>query len=441
MNPNRAGGPRSDPWDDAPPGRNGGLAWDGPADHGNDPYGSDEFAPGEFAAQEDDVPFRGARRIDVSTAKAAPPRRPSVTGGPGAGGSVGDGPGSSSRGRPRRPESGAFRRIRDTGAMRTIMDTNAMRTLMDTAAMQILRERFAGRGRLIASVVGVAWVAAAVAAVVVITSPSGSGTPKASASSVATVSANAGGTGLAGTGQASPRPSATPSRATGNAKKRTTSKITTPVAVLSVANVAAFGPDGTSDGDNPAMAAFVIADNGTRPWQTKWYGTAHFGALQPGTGLLLDMGKTVTVTKVTLEFAAGSADVIIRVGNSAVPGTFTEITDGNGVGGTVSLSAATPTSGRYLEVWFTSLPQDAAGTYQESVYGVQVTGGRRLCPGTSSRAPGTRGEIRKSRWRCVAGRDALACPNSQGKHHWAESARMALRLVCRAWSPIMAGPK
>jgi hypothetical protein len=27
-----------------------------------------------------------------------------------------------------------------------------------------------------------------------------------------------------------------------------------------------------------------------------------------------------------------------------------------------------------VEVWFTSLPQDASGTYQESVYGVQVTG-------------------------------------------------------------------
>ncbi len=144
--------------------------------------------------------------------------------------------------------------------------------------------------------------------------------------------------------------------------------------MLSVASVAAFGPEGTSDGDNSALAAYVIGRGGSRPWQTKWYGTPHFGNLQSGTGLLLDMGKTVTVTKVTLNLAAGSADVIVRAGSSPVPGTFTEIAVGNGIGGTISLSAATPARGRYVEVWFTSLPKTAAGTYQESVYGIQVTG-------------------------------------------------------------------
>jgi hypothetical protein len=328
------------------------------------PFAPDEFAPGELAPSEDDVPFRGARRIDVSVANAAPPRRPSVNSRPSAGG---DGADSAGRRKPRRPESGAFRRIRDTGAMRAIMDTNAMRTLMDTAAMQILRDRFAGRGRLIASVVTVAWVAAATAGIVVLTSSNGSGTPKASPSTAATVHASA-----AGTGQASPRPSASPGAAKGKEKGRSTGRATVAVAVLSVASVEAFGPDGTSDGDNPALAASVIGGDGTSPWHTKWYATAHFGRLQPGTGLLLDMGKTVTVTKVTLELAAGSADVSIRVGDTPV--ALTQVADGTGVGGTVSLPAAKPASGRYVEVWFTSLPGDAAGTYQESVYGVQVTG-------------------------------------------------------------------
>jgi hypothetical protein len=146
--------------------------------------------------------------------------------------------------------------------------------------------------------------------------------------------------------------------------------------VLPVASVTAFGPDGTSDGDNPALAAFVITGDGTRPWQTNWYDTSHFGTLQSGTGLLLDMGKKVTVAKVTLDLAAGSADVIIRVANSTVPvpGTFTEIAHRTGVGGMTPLPAAKVASGRYVEVWFTSLPPDASGTYQESVYGVQVTG-------------------------------------------------------------------
>jgi hypothetical protein len=326
----------------------------------------DPFGPGEFAPRADDVPFRGARRVDVSAAPAAPPRRPSATGRPSASGAVNGYAGSPSGGKPRQSESGALRRLRENGAMRSIMDTNAMRSIMDTAAMQILRERFARRGRLIASIVAVAWLAASVAVVLVVTSHNGHRTPKASPSSAATVSTGVAGPGISGTAPASPRPSARPSKTV----RRTTAR----VATLPVASVVAFGPGGTSDGDNPATAAFIIAGNGTKPWQTKWYGTAHFGSLQPGTGLLLDMGKKVTVTKVTLDLAAGGADVIIRVGNSPVPGTFTEIAHGIGIGGTASLQAGRAASGRYVEVWFTLLPQDASGTYQETVYGVQVTG-------------------------------------------------------------------
>jgi hypothetical protein len=249
------------------------------------------------------------------------------------------------------------------------MDTSAMRTLMDTAAMQMLRERFARRGRLIASIVAVAWLAVSVAVVLVLTAHNGHGTPKASPSSASTVSTGVAGTGGSGTAPTSPRSSARPSKTV-----RRTTRSTARVAMLPVASVVAFGPDGTSDGDNPAMAAFIIAGNGTKPWQTKWYGTASFGSLQAGTGLLLDMGKKVTVTRVTLDLAAGSADVIIRIGNSTAPGTSTEIAHRTGIGGMTSLSVAKAASGRYVEVWFTSLPQDASGTYQESVYGVQVTG-------------------------------------------------------------------
>ena len=353
VNPNRDA-PVIDPWADFP-----GDGSFGPGD-----FPSPESVPDEFAEGAENVPFRGARRIDVSSAPPAPPRRPSVTsaGGP-------------SMDRPRRPVTGAFNKIRDSGAMRVIMDTNAMRTLMDTAAMQMLQERFSGRGRLIASVAILAWVGIAAVGVAVYLSSHGGGTPKASASSASTVTASAAGTGVAGLGgdgtaQASPRPSAHPSAT----KSETTDKNSAPVEVLPVASAQAFGPDGTSDGDNPAQASDVVSGNSSQPWDTKWYATANFGNDQPGTGLVLDMGKTVTVTKVTLELAAGSADVIVRVGNTAVPGTFTQIVEGTGVGGTVSLPAARPASGRYVEIWFTRLPEDAAGTFQESVYGVQVTG-------------------------------------------------------------------
>jgi hypothetical protein len=114
------------------------------------PAGTDEAMPA-------DVPFRGARPIDVSAPRGASPRR-----GPAYGAAAASG---APRPPARRSESGALRRIRDTGAMRAIMDTSAMRTLMDTAAMQLLRERFAGRGKVVA-VVGLSfWVVLAIAAI------------------------------------------------------------------------------------------------------------------------------------------------------------------------------------------------------------------------------------------------------------------------------------
>jgi hypothetical protein len=144
--------------------------------------------------------------------------------------------------------------------------------------------------------------------------------------------------------------------------------------VLAVASAEAFGPDGAADGDNPGMAARVISGSAASPWQTNWYGTAQFGKLKTGTGLVLDMGKTVTITQVTLRLATGNADVSVLVGKVPVHGTFTTMANGSGVGGTVTLTAPKPLTGRYVEVWFTALPRDASGTYQESVYSVQVTG-------------------------------------------------------------------
>jgi hypothetical protein len=143
---------------------------------------------------------------------------------------------------------------------------------------------------------------------------------------------------------------------------------------LTVASVAAFGPEGTSDGDNPVIVSRVNGA-GTQPWYSSWYTTPEFGALQAGTGLLLDMGKAVTVSSVRL--ALGSppgADVQLRVGNSASLAGLRSAARAAGVGGIVRLPVTAPASGRYVLVWFTRLPPDLQGTYQISVYSVTVYG-------------------------------------------------------------------
>jgi hypothetical protein len=143
---------------------------------------------------------------------------------------------------------------------------------------------------------------------------------------------------------------------------------------LAVATIAAFGPAGTSDGDNPGIVSRVV-HAGAQPWYSLWYASPQFGNLQSGTGLLLDMGETVTVTDVRLILGqAMGADVQLRVGDSASLADLPPVASASGVSGTVRLAAATPAQGRFVLLWFTRLPPDGQGHYQVSVYSVSVDG-------------------------------------------------------------------
>ena len=143
---------------------------------------------------------------------------------------------------------------------------------------------------------------------------------------------------------------------------------------LDVASIAAFGPAGISDGDNPDIASRLLNVSTDQPWYSQWYSTPEFGNLQSGTGLLLDMGETVTVTDVRLVLAsAPGADVQLRVGNSPSL-NMPSVASVSGAGGAIRLTATTPTNGRYVLLWFTRLPPDGQGHYQVSVYGVSVDG-------------------------------------------------------------------
>jgi hypothetical protein len=146
-----------------------------------------------------------------------------------------------------------------------------------------------------------------------------------------------------------------------------------PVRQLPVPLAEAFGPDGPADGDNPGNAMNAVRPSAAGPWTTQWYATATFGQLKPGTGLLLDMGATVTVTRAAINLGAGSgADLQLRAGSEA--GNLHTVTSAASVGGDVVLHLREPVRARYLLVWFTLLPSAANGQYQASVYHVTIDG-------------------------------------------------------------------
>jgi hypothetical protein len=145
-----------------------------------------------------------------------------------------------------------------------------------------------------------------------------------------------------------------------------------PVQGLTPVSAVAFGPGG---GDNPQLAHLVIGGHHAAGWHTDWYTTAGFGNLYPGTGLLLDMGRPVTLTaaQITLGSARG-ASLQIRVG--AAP-ALTDMPSGAhaaDTAGLVRLRLTRPAHGRYVLIWFTSLPADPSGTFQANVYNVRLEG-------------------------------------------------------------------
>ena len=146
---------------------------------------------------------------------------------------------------------------------------------------------------------------------------------------------------------------------------------------LPVVSAVAYGPNGSTDGDDPGNAKNAIARDPSQPWSTQWYFTPTFGLLKHGTGLLLDLGGKVTVTSVRLDLAQyQGADLQIRVGNGTASQDLRVAATANNVGGVANLTLRHPTTARYLLIWFTQLPPDGSGHYQESVSHVAISGGR-----------------------------------------------------------------
>jgi len=187
-------------------------------------------------------------------------------------------------------------------------------------------------------------------------SSSRSPSPKVAAGSAPAVRATApAGLGVAPPSPPAPSPAASPAHA------------------LTVASAAAFGPAGTSDGDNPGLAPRVVDGGGA--WYSSWYTTPEFGELQSGTGILLDMGQPVTVNSVELVLGSfAGADVEVRVGDTAVLDDMSTAASVSDVGGTVHLPLPSPANGRYVLIWFTRLPPNSQGKYQVSVYNATVDG-------------------------------------------------------------------
>ncbi|HEX9623658.1 MAG TPA: helix-turn-helix transcriptional regulator [Streptosporangiaceae bacterium] len=152
------------------------------------------------------------------------------------------------------------------------------------------------------------------------------------------------------------------------AKPPVRAKALKPVAATSVGQGGVVGDD--------SLGATLAIDGSLRTaWQTNLYKTAQFGGLERGTGLLLDLGKVVTVTSVWLSLGKGrGATVEMRVGNSPALTGLVVVASARNAHGGVSLPLAAPVRARYVLIWFTRLPADLAGGFSAKVYNVKLKG-------------------------------------------------------------------
>ena len=171
------------------------------------------------------------------------------------------------------------------------------------------------------------------------------------------------------------RPPVTPTPVATTAVTATPKATVAPrVQTLVAVSAVAFGPHGTADGDNPQIAARVLTDP-AMGWVSQWYATPSFGDLKQGTGLLLDLGRTVTVTTVTLTLGSPPGTSLeLRLGAAPDLTALPVAATGTATRDQLSLPLASPAKARYVLLWFTRLPPDDAGTYQLFVHQVAIQG-------------------------------------------------------------------
>ncbi len=146
-------------------------------------------------------------------------------------------------------------------------------------------------------------------------------------------------------------------------------------------------------GENDAFTNLAIDNNPASDWQTHWYiGNPVFGGLQQGSGLILDMGRSVRLSSVQVLFGPlPGADVQIKIGNPATPlpgpdnaaaaqadaNGMTTVAQKTDVGGAVTFTVSSKASGRYVLIWFTKLPPMTGhnpNKFQADIFNVVVKG-------------------------------------------------------------------
>lgn len=147
--------------------------------------------------------------------------------------------------------------------------------------------------------------------------------------------------------------------------------------LLNPVSVAAFNPVGSAD--DPSDAQYALGGTSGKFWHTQYYDHyPKFGNLKKGTGLLIDMGKPVKLSRVVIQFGTTCCTVAnVEIGSDhSSLNSFTSVASSSSATGSTTFTVSSKTSGQYVLIWITSLPPLAGqdGKYQAEIYHVTLYG-------------------------------------------------------------------
>ncbi len=178
-------------------------------------------------------------------------------------------------------------------------------------------------------------------------------------------------------------PSANPGQSGGSSSSPSTAADTV-LAPVGAEGYDALGLANDPGDEDNSQAKLAIDGNPSTAWHTQFYdNNPVFGGLKAGTGLLLDMGKPVSLKSVQVTFGSvAGANVAIEVGNNnaispAGLASFTKVAKRKHLGGgTQTFKVSSSAKGRYVLIWFTKLPPQPGSTtvFQAFISNVVVRG-------------------------------------------------------------------
>ena len=128
---------------------------------------------------------------------------------------------------------------------------------------------------------------------------------------------------------------------------------------ISIAAVGAFDPAGDGH-ENDSSASLATDGDPVTFWRTERYTTWY----KPGVGLVLDAGRPVRPTALTLQTDTPGFVAEIQAGSSPT-GPFSRISDSATVSETTAFRLHAPSAERYILVWITTIQAGGAADVNE----------------------------------------------------------------------------